>query len=168
MMSSLDAQIRSLRTQLQDLQATGEVAPDQVWISRFSARNRPGGKIYHYYKLMEQVGTKVRQKCYLGKPSSPKYKRWEAAIAQRNQIQTLQRQLNKLEQLAERALRAGIPTKITPSKPIGGRGRKVTYTSVIIRIPEPLVTQVKALTQQFYASYQEHKPVTGLCQSNRW
>lgn len=142
---SINTQILSLRTQLQQVQATGEVAPAQVWISRFSVRNRPGGKIYHYYKLVEQVGDKVRQKCYLGKPTSPKYKRWEAAIARRNQVQTLQRQLNKLEQRLSRANDASKPTSRT-------KGRKATSPSVMLRVPSPLVPQIKILIEQFRTS----------------
>ena len=119
-MNPLQQRIQQIRSQIQLLQAEGEVAPERVWISRFSARNRPGGKVYHYYKLMQEQDKKVKQRCYLGKPSNPKYKRWLAAIERRNQIQELeaiakrlQRQLvNEDSALLERVSHS--QSKVTP------------------------------------------------------
>lgn len=96
-MNPLQQRIQQIRSQIQLLQAEGEVAPDRVWISRFSARNRPGGKVYHYYKLMQEQDKRVKQRCYLGKPSNPKYKRWLAAIERRNQIQELEAIAKRLQ-----------------------------------------------------------------------
>lgn len=96
-MNPIQQRIQQIRSQIQLLQAEGEVAPECVWISRFSARNRPGGKVYHYYKLMQEQDNKVKQLCYLGKPSNPKYKRWLAAIERRNQIQELEAIAKRLQ-----------------------------------------------------------------------
>ncbi|MFB2920205.1 MULTISPECIES: hypothetical protein [Aerosakkonema] len=97
-MNDLSNRIQYFRAQIQKIQSEGFVAPAKVWISEFSARNRPGGKIYHYFKLMQLAENKVKQLCYLGKPTNPKYGYWHKAIERRNHIQKLERIIARLEQ----------------------------------------------------------------------
>lgn len=45
------------------------------------------------------------------------------------------------------------------SKPLGGRGKRVPYSSRPMRIPDPLRSQVEKLVTAFYESEQESKSV---------
>lgn len=101
------ARIAALYQQIEQIFSEGEVAAPNTWISSFVVP-KPGGKHYTYYRLMEAApksrssGKKkaAKMKRYLGIRKSPKYKRAQAAIARRNQIQVLTRRIKQLELLA--------------------------------------------------------------------
>ncbi len=135
-MNPIQQRIQQIRSQIQLLQAEGEVASECVWISRFSARNRPGGKVYHYYKLMQEQDNKVKQLCYLGKPSNPKYKRWLAAIERRNQIQ-------ELEAIAKRLQRQLVNEDSAPLEGSSQSQAKVTPLTNLTAKLQRLLTRKK-------------------------
>jgi hypothetical protein len=49
-------------------------------------------------------------------------------------------------------------------KPVGGRGKKAPYETTHLRVPEPLVSQVKQLIERFYGGEESstENPVTSL------
>ena len=53
-----------------------------------------------------------------------------------------------------------------PSKPPGGRGKRESYTSSVVRVPDPLKSQVLGLIEDFHQTRptDSPKPVTGLFQ----
>ena len=51
----------------------------------------------------------------------------------------------------------------------GGRGKPASYTTVTIRIPEPIQAEVERLKAEFYATYTEPVPIqdfTGLSKTS--
>lgn len=44
----------------------------------------------------------------------------------------------------------------------GGRSKKASYATVVIRIPQPLQEEVHRMVEQFHASLNTNKPVTGI------
>jgi hypothetical protein len=101
------ARIATLYQQIEQIEAEGEVAAANTWISSFVVP-KANGKHYTYYRLMEAAPKSnssgkqgvAKMKCYLGTAKSPKYKRAKIAIARRNQIQLLTKQIKQLEALA--------------------------------------------------------------------
>jgi len=91
-----------LTTEISQLYASGQVAEPNTWISSYSVNKN--GKRYTYYRLMKadpdkSKKGKVRGKMveYLGSAKSAAYKQMKLAIARRNQIQAMKRQLKRLE-----------------------------------------------------------------------
>ncbi|WP_013335088.1 hypothetical protein [Gloeothece verrucosa] len=98
-MNSNSAVLR-ISSQIASLEASGEIAEANTWISRFIVY-KPSGKKYIYYRLMRAVRDKegkIKRKFvrYLGKKNSSEHKQMKKAIARRNRIQALQRQLKRL------------------------------------------------------------------------
>jgi hypothetical protein len=44
----------------------------------------------------------------------------------------------------------------------GGRAKKASYETVVMRIPQPLQEEVHRMVEQFHASLNTNKPVTGI------
>ena len=53
------------------------------------------------------------------------------------------------------------------SKPLGGRGKKATYATTHIRVPEPIKADVQSLISRFHDDYSNDstKLVTGLSEA---
>lgn len=49
---------------------------------------------------------------------------------------------------------------VMPGKPSGGRGKRESYTSSVMRVPDPIKHQVLKLIEEFH-QHRPHKPVTG-------
>ncbi|MBD1929801.1 J domain-containing protein [Trichocoleus sp. FACHB-90] len=50
------------------------------------------------------------------------------------------------------------------NKPTGGRTKKEDYTTSVMRVPDPVKSEVQGLIEKFYKARQPNKPVTGLSQ----
>lgn len=89
---------RTLRAKIAQLKGKGEIAPSFTWISSYSVPKK-NGKRYIYYRLMkahpDRSGGKMVR--YLGSSESEAYQEMKKAIARRNQIQALERELERLE-----------------------------------------------------------------------
>ncbi|MEA5537331.1 hypothetical protein [Crocosphaera sp. XPORK-15E] len=91
-----------LQARIAQIKGNGQIAPPHTWISSYNVNKN--GKKYTYYRLMKADPTrsshsKVRGKMvkYLGSADSKEYKKMKEAIARRNQLQDLLRQLQTLE-----------------------------------------------------------------------
>ncbi len=100
---SLKKTIKDIENRISEIEASGEVAPSSVWISKYVVPKNKGKK-YYYYRLMEATNSRSRSgktqgkfKKYLGKKNSGKYNRWVSAISRRNRIKSLIRQKQNLE-----------------------------------------------------------------------
>ncbi|OKH35745.1 hypothetical protein NIES2119_19820 [[Phormidium ambiguum] IAM M-71] len=121
------AHIATLYQQIEQIEAQGEVAAANTWISSFVVP-KPNGKHYTYYRLMEAAPKSngsgkqgvAKMKCYLGTAKSPKYKRAMAAIARRNQIQVLTKQIKQLEALALKEEKQIAAATAAPEQVSGG------------------------------------------------
>lgn len=98
---------RALKARIAQLTTKGEIAPPNTWISSYNVKKK--GKKYTYYRLMKadparSQGGKVRGKMvqYLGSADSLEYKKMKKMIERRNQLQTLLRKLQALEQLEKK------------------------------------------------------------------
>lgn len=90
--------------EISQIHESGEVAPSNTWISKFSV-TKPNGKRYVYYRLMESDRSrpgKAKMLRYLGSKKSPNYKRFVAAIERRNRLQKLERELKRLCELEKK------------------------------------------------------------------
>lgn len=105
-----EQQILALRQQIAAIQASGPIAPENTWINEFKAGSlrKDGYKYYTYYKLMVAVEKKSKtgkiqgkQIAYLGKANSRKYEAAKAEIDRRNQIQHLEAEIARLQELLE-------------------------------------------------------------------
>ncbi len=101
--SRLQQTISEIENKISEIEASGEVAPSGVWISKYVVPKNKGKK-YYYYRLMESTDnrscsgkTQGKFKQYLGKKNSSKYNRWVSAISRRNRIKSLMRQKQMLE-----------------------------------------------------------------------
>ncbi|WP_013334450.1 hypothetical protein [Gloeothece verrucosa] len=133
----------TLIAKIAEIKASGEVAPPNTWLS--ASVIIKNGKRYTYYRLMEashkrsktgKVQGKMLQ--YLGSKTNRKYQEMRKAIARRNQIQALERQLKRLETL-EFPKKA--PKRKIPKKP--------TLTNVDFLPVEQLQLQIAQLMQWF-------------------
>ncbi len=105
-MSQLQQRLNSIQKQITQLRNSGEIAPDNTWIQKFSVPRN--GKKYEYYRLMKACAKKSKTgkiqgklEQYLGKLGSKLYKRFKAAIDRRNQLKKLERIYQKLLALWE-------------------------------------------------------------------
>ncbi len=85
---------------------------------------------------MQEQDNKVKQRCYLGKPSNPKYKRWLAAIERRNQIQ-------ELEAIAKRLQRQLVREDSAPLEGMNQSQAKVTPLTNLTAKLQRLLTRKK-------------------------
>lgn len=156
-MSYITQRLAALRTQIQQILASGEVAPPSTWISPMTARNRPGGRLYHYFKLMQATNSKSRSgkvqgKCieYLGKADNPKYKKWKAAIERRNRIQQLEQLQEKLERMVSVGRQSQPSQPSSTAQPKATQGSLKRYRTSLVRVPTPIKALVLAIIEQFY------------------
>jgi hypothetical protein len=49
-----------------------------------------------------------------------------------------------------------------PKKPSGGRGKRESYSTSVVRVPGPIKREVLFLIEQFHRKGKVNKPVTGL------
>jgi len=49
-----------------------------------------------------------------------------------------------------------------PKKPSGGRGKRESYSTSVMRVPDPIKREVLFLIEQFHRERKVNKPVTGL------
>ncbi|MFB2838929.1 hypothetical protein [Floridanema evergladense] len=138
------ARIATLYQQIEQIQAEGEVAAPNTWISSFVVP-KANGKHYTYYRLMEVAPKSnssgkqraAKMKRYLGTAKSPKYKRAVGAIARRNQIQVLTKQIKQLEAFSlkeEKQTAAAVPVRERVS---GGNLKKPITQPPLTNQPTP-------------------------------
>lgn len=138
------ARIATLYQQIEQIEAEGEVAASNTWISSFVVP-KPNGKHYTYYRLMEAAPKSnssgkqraVKMKRYLGSAKSPKYKRVQAAIARRNQIQVLTKQIKQLEALALKEEKQIAAATATLERVSGGNLEKSSIQPPLTNQPTP-------------------------------
>ena len=99
----------AIKAQIAQLRASGVVAEPHTWISATSVTKN--GKKYTYYRLLkgnrvksgkdgeesQKPKLKTKMVSYLGSANSEAYKEMVKAIARRNEIQRLLKQLENLE-----------------------------------------------------------------------
>ncbi len=99
----------AIKAQIAQLRASGKVAEPHTWISATSVTKN--GKKYTYYRLLkgnrvksgkdgeesQKPKLKTKMVSYLGSANSEAYKEMVKAIARRNEIQRLLKQLENLE-----------------------------------------------------------------------
>ncbi|MGK7872368.1 MAG: hypothetical protein AB4426_03345 [Xenococcaceae cyanobacterium] len=93
--------LNQLQQNLEDIRASGEIAPPGCWIVRYQAKGRKGGR-YWYYKWMSHdlifVTKNGNPSChqYLGKAGSEAYLNAVEALSRRGRIEALDRAINTL------------------------------------------------------------------------
>ncbi len=98
----------AIQARIHQLRSLGKVAAPNTWIGTTSITKK-NGKRYTYYRLMKAVYTKATEDNpnpsrktkmvqYLGTKDSEAYKQMQQAIARRNEIQRLERKLQRLDQ----------------------------------------------------------------------
>ncbi|QYX32714.1 hypothetical protein [Sphaerospermopsis torques-reginae] len=95
--------IATLQLSIQQIQASGEVAPPGCCVLRYQARGKQG--TYWYYKLQAnqpifptQQPDKLSKYKHLGKAGSPNHIHAVLSVARRNQIDHLQSCIDSLRQ----------------------------------------------------------------------
>lgn len=134
----------ALYQQIEQIQAEGEVAAANTWISSFVVP-KANGKHYTYYRLMEAAPKSnssgkqgvAKMKCYLGTAKSPKYKRAVAEIVRRNQIQVLTKQIKQLEALALKEEKQIASATATLERVSGGNLEKSITQPPLTNQPTP-------------------------------
>ncbi len=93
--------IATVRLQIEQIEATGEMAPPGCFVVRYQARG--SGRTYWYYKLQAtepifttKNGEKTKYQ-HLGKGGSPAHIEALMQVSRRNQIEALQRTLTALD-----------------------------------------------------------------------
>ncbi|MGK7943449.1 MAG: hypothetical protein AB4058_03175 [Microcystaceae cyanobacterium] len=91
-----------LEQQILTLKSLGQVAAPRTWISSYTVTKEKSKKTYTYFRVMEGYKDdkgKKKARCvqYLGKEGSKAHREAQRAIARRNQIQKLERKLNRLK-----------------------------------------------------------------------
>ncbi len=94
--------IATVREQIEQIKATGEIAPPGCFVVRYQARG--SGRTYWYYKLqateaifITKNGQKTKYK-HLGKGGSPEHIKALMEVSRRTQIEALDRTLNALQE----------------------------------------------------------------------
>lgn len=99
----------AIKTRIAQIKASGKVASPNTWIGTTSITKK-NGKRYTYYRLMKTVpisstkdnpnpSSKTKMVQYLGSADSEAYQEMKEAIARRNEIKRLLRQLKSSKQL---------------------------------------------------------------------
>ena len=98
----LCAAIATVNSQIEQIQASGEIAPAGCFVVRYQARG--SGRTYWYYKLqateaifITKNGQKTKYK-HLGKGGSPEHIKALMEVSRRTQIEALDRTLNALQE----------------------------------------------------------------------
>lgn len=100
----INAIIKSLTNQMQDLRAEGNVAPLRCWVARYQVRSK--NKIYWYYKLqsptplfLSLTGTgRLSKYRHLGKAGSEAHISAVRAVLRRSLIDEVQQTIDTLTQ----------------------------------------------------------------------
>ncbi|MFB2838639.1 hypothetical protein [Floridanema evergladense] len=140
----ISARIAILYQQIEQIEAQGEVAAPNTWISSFVVP-KANGKHYTYYRLMEAAPKSnssgkqgvAKMKCYLGTAKSPKYKCAKVAIARRNQIQILTKQIKQLQALALKEEKQIASATAAPERVSGGNLAKSSIQPPLTNQPAP-------------------------------
>ena len=96
----LQSAITALNSSIQQIRATGDIAPPKCYVLRYQARGKD--KIYYYYKLHASTpifntstGKKSKYK-HLGKAGTVAHVNAVMDVARRSQIDSLQRAVDSL------------------------------------------------------------------------
>ncbi|MCU0549555.1 MAG: hypothetical protein MUC48_09435 [Leptolyngbya sp. Prado105] len=107
----LQAERRRLLDTIAEIRRSGEVAPAYHWITTQS-ETKENGATYEYAKLnIKKPGDEKVKTRSLGKPGSEEHRRWQEALARRDEIAELEQQIKMVEDLINRqAMRFPITT----------------------------------------------------------
>lgn len=153
---SLKKTITKIENSIKRIEASGEVAPPGIWISKYVVPKNKERK-YVYYRLMEATNsrsctgkTQGKFHQHLGKKDSSKYNRWVSAISRRNQIKSLNRQKQILEiqlKKLEASQKVSSGKFKSEQKEYSELGKK-DFDHLLKRI-DSLETQINQLNHQF-------------------
>ncbi len=144
-LESLEIRLAFLREQMDNIKASGEVAPAGTWIHKYVVPKK-NGKKYYYYRLMKATNKKSKTgsiqgkvNLYLGNAKNKLYKRFKLAISRRNQLKLLQRRYDKLIAVYKAAL-----SKVVSS---GILGERTTVKQEVTAIEPSTIALVDLIPQ---------------------
>lgn len=97
----LEDELARLEVERDRIRAEGPISPKGAWIERYAAkrkRKKSPPRVYSYYRLRQQEGTKHQS---LGKPGSPKYNAAKDAITRRNALERVERRIKIIQKQLE-------------------------------------------------------------------